>query len=186
MPRADILLDLHERKQRQWNLSGPAGPLSIGGALRFKIGTRLPPWGWDLIELSTYTVSMNFMLFPKALAVLIPGVPHSGFLAAATIQRSWLPGEPFLSGFTIAPQLGWVGMAEGYGLSKARWLLGGLFKSGAYEEPALPVSIVHAAPEGQGEESLPTLYCEVPKPRMAMVRRAGALATGLLFSFAAF
>lgn len=183
---ADILLDLHERKLRQWNLSGPAGPMSIGGALKLKIGTRLPPWGWDLIELSTYSVSMNFMLFPKTLAVLMPGLPHSGFLAAATIQRPWLPGEPFLSGFTIAPQLGWVGMAEGYGLSKARWLLGGLFKTGASAEPALPVSIVHAAAEGQAEEPPATLYCEVPKPRMDMVRRAGGLATGLLFSFAAF
>jgi outer membrane protein assembly factor BamA len=183
---ADILVDLHERKIRRWNLAGPVGPLSIGGPLTLKIGTRLPPWGWRLIELSTYSVSMNFMLYPKAVALLIPGFPHSGFLAAATISRPLLPGEPFLSGFTIAPQLGWEGVLEGYGISKARWLLGALFKSGAPAQPALPVSIVHVAQEGQEEDPVGVLYCEAPKPRLNVVRQVGDLATGVLFSFAPF
>jgi hypothetical protein len=79
--------------------------------------------------------------------------------------------------------LGWVGIAEGYGLSKARWLLGSLFKSGASGEPALPVSIVHAAQGDQDEEPVGTLYCEVPKTRLDLVRRVGGLAVGVGFSF---
>ena len=180
--RADIFLKLQERKGRQWTLSGPVGPMSIGGSLYFKIGARLPPWGWRLVELSTFTISMNFMLIPKSVATLLPGFPNSGFLAAATLQRPLLPGQPILSGFSVAPQLGWQGMLLGYGFSRARWMAGGWFSSPSVT-PALPVAIVHAA-EAEVTDATPagTLYCEPPKPRFAWIRRAGGLATGLMFS----
>jgi hypothetical protein len=183
--RADIFLNLRERKTRFWNLSGPVGPMSIGGSLYFKIGTRLPPWGWRLVELSTYTVSMNFMLIPKSVATLLPGFPSSGFLAAATIQRPLLPGQPIFSGFSIAPQLGWQGMLLGYGFSRARWLVGPWFSSPS-APPALAVAIVHAT-EGGATDATPTgtLYC-APKSRFVWARRAGGLATGLMFSLAPF
>jgi len=184
--RADIFLNLRERKTRFWNLSGPVGPMSIGGSLYFKIGTRLPPWGWRLVELSTYTVSMNFMLIPKSVATLLPGFPSSGFLAAATIQRPLLPGQPIFSGFSIAPQLGWQGMLLGYGFSRARWLVSPWFSSPP-APPALAVAIVHTT-EGGATDATPTgtLYCEAPKPRFTWARRAGGLATGLMFSLAPF
>lgn len=184
--RADIFLNLRERKTRFWNLSGPVGPMSIGGSLYFKIGTRLPPWGWRLIELSTYTVSMNFMLIPKSVATLLPGFPSSGFLAAATLQRPYLPGQPIFSGFSIAPQLGWQGVLLGYGFSRARWLAGGVFAAPS-TTPALAVAIVHATGEGATDATpTGTLYCEAPKSRFAWARRAGGLATGLMFSLAPF
>ncbi|HEY7337176.1 MAG TPA: POTRA domain-containing protein [Bryobacteraceae bacterium] len=183
--RADIFLSLRERKMRSWNLSGPVGPMSIGGPLTFRIGTRLPPWGWRLIELSTFTVSMNFMLLPKSVALLLPAFPHSGFLAAAVIQRPLLPGQPFFSGFSVAPQLGWQGVALGYGFSKARSLAGRFFAGNQSAAPALPVTIVRAM---DGEPDVPkgVLYCEAPKPRFQLARKAGGFATGLFFSLAAF
>ena len=183
---ADIFLKLQERKRRQWTLSGPVGPMSIGGSLYFKIGTRLPPWGWRLIELSTFTVSMNFMLIPKSVATFLPGFPSSGFLAAATLQRPLLPGQPIFSGFSIAPQLGWQGMLLGYGFSRARWMAGGWFSSPSVTPP-LPVAIVHATEEGVIDATpTGTLYCEPPKPRYAWARKAGGLATGLMFSLSPF
>lgn len=183
---ADILIDLHERKMRHWLLSGPVGPMSLAGPLEFAIGSRLPPWGRSILELSTYAISMHFMLFPKPLAELLPGFPNTRFIWMATIDRAPLPGETLLSGFSIAPQLGWQGVAMGYGISKIRGLVGNALGRDRYETPVLPVAIVHAdegAPEdGRGG----MLYCEEPKSKLDMARRIGGTATSLMFAFVPF
>jgi outer membrane protein assembly factor BamA len=183
---ADIMVDLHEKKMRHWLLSGPVGPMSVAGPLEFAIGSRLPPWGRHLIELSTYAVSMHFMLFPKPLAQLLPGFPNSRFIAMATIDRPLLPGETLLSGFSIAPQLGWRGIAGGYVLSKARGFTSALFARDRYEQPVLPVAVVHTAEGGVEDGRGGVLYCELPKPRLDWARRVGGTATSLMFSFVPF
>src|SRR5260370_28437962 len=71
--RADLTIRLRERKSRHWYFSGPVGPLSLGDSLQFAIGSRLPPWGKRVMDLSTFTLSMNLMFFAKPLGSLIPG-----------------------------------------------------------------------------------------------------------------
>jgi hypothetical protein len=178
--RADLTVWVKEKKMRNWNLSGPVGPMSFAGPLEFSIGSRLPAWGRGVLELSTYAVSARLMLFAKPVSELIPFLPHKRFLALLTIQRPILPGQPLLSGFSIAPQLGWQGVLLGYGASQVRGLLGGLSQKERALTPALPVTIV-----ADGKEK-GTMTCEVEKTKLDWTRQIGGAAVNLLFSFVPF
>jgi len=184
--RADLTVHLKEKKMRHWFLSGPVGPMSLAGPLQFAIGTRLPSWGQNLLELSTYTAALNLMLLPKPLGGIIPGLPNRRFLVALTIQRPPLPGQRFLSGFTVAPQFGWQGILTSYGFSQTRGLLGGVFEDKRQYTPALAVTVSHIGPNGPDSSREGTLYCEPPKPRLNWLRITGGTASKLVFSLTPF
>lgn len=174
---ADLTITLKERKRGHWAFSGPVGPMSIAGPLQFAIGSRLPAWGRDVFELSTYTASLSFMAFAQPMARFLPFLPKRQFLVLATLHRPQLPGQRFLSGFSIAPQLGWQGMAAGYGLSQSRDLLGGLLQSEHDLTPPLEVTVARPGrPDGM-------MYCELPKTVLDRFRQAGNFAVNLLFAF---
>ena len=184
--RADLIIQLKDKKSRHWFLSGPVGPLSFAGPLQLSIGSRLPAWGQNLLELSTYSVSMNFMMFAKPLGQLIPGLSYGRFMSAVTIQRPLLPGQRFLSGFVIAPQLGWQGMLAGYALSQARGALGGVFDSDRAYTPPLPVTLSYVNPAGTGHNLEGAISCEPRKTKMDWTLQIGALASRVAFSFVPF
>lgn len=174
---ADIVINLKERKRGHWAFSGPVGPMSIAGPLQFAIGSRLPSWGRNVFELSTYTASLSFMAFAQPMAAIMPFLPKRQFLVLASVHRPQLPGQRWVSGFTIAPQLGWQAMLAGYGLSQTRDLLGGVLESERYLAPPLPVTVARPGrPEG-------TMYCEMPKTALDRFRKAGSIGLNLLFAF---
>ena len=180
--RADIAIRVREQKPRHWYLSGPVGPMSIGGSLQFAIGSRLPPWGQGLLELATYTVSAHLMLLPKPLGSILPGLPNRRFFPLLTIQRPLLPGQRFLSGFTVAPQTGWLGMLTGYGVSETRGFTSGLFENKRSYQSTITVSVTHVAPDGTHEGREGSFYC---KPTVTAKDRAWQVmgtATRLVFS----
>jgi outer membrane protein assembly factor BamA len=170
---ANVTIRLKERKMRQWLLSGPAGPMSAGGPLDLAIGSRLP------LALATCTVSLHFLLLPRALGAMLPFLPDRRFLTALTIERPSLPGQPFVSGFAVTPQFGWQGLAAGYGVSQARSFLSPHFQSRRDLQPALPLTIQHADSEG-------TMYCEMPGTKLDWARRAAGIAFNLAFSLMPF
>ena len=174
--RADVFIRLKEKKTRHWSLSGPVGPMSLEGSLRFAIGSRLPPWGQGLLELSTYTLSLNLMLFPKPIGALVPFLPNRRFIQIVTIDRPLLSGQPLVSGFSIAPRLGWQGMLAGYGASQTRSVLSRLLETGRDLTPGLLVTVSHDGREG-------TLRCEPPRARFDRVRAIAGSAVNVLFSF---
>jgi hypothetical protein len=176
---ANITIQLKEKKIRQWLLSGPVGPMSIGGPLEFAIGSRLPAWGHDILELATYSASVHFMLLPKALGSVLPFLPNKRFLTVFTLQRPSLPGLPFVSGFAIAPQFGWQGLVAGYGMSETRSLLAPLFQSKRDFQPTLPVTV--ELKDGEG-----TMYCEMPKTKLDWARQVAGVTANLAFSFVPF
>jgi outer membrane protein insertion porin family len=184
--RADLVIQLKDKKSRQWFVSGPVGPMSFAGPLHLAVGTRLPAWGQNLLELSTYSVSMNFMVFAKPLGQLIPGLSYGRYMTALTIQRPALPGQRFLSGFVIAPQLGWEGMLVGYGISQTRGALGGLFESERAYIPPLPVTLSHARAEGSAQNLEGAISCEQRKTKMDWTLQIGGLVSKVAFSFAPF
>jgi outer membrane protein insertion porin family len=184
--RADITFQLREKKMRRWSFSGPVGPMSLGGSLQFSIGSRLPPWGRDVLELSTYTASLSLILLPKPLGMILPGLPNRRFFPLWTLQRPSLAGQPFLSGFTIAPQLGWEGILAGYGISKARNLFGGIFEGSRSYTPGLSVGITHLSAGRPGDLHEGTLYCEPPKTKLDWLRQIGGISTNVLFAFSPF
>jgi len=178
--RADVTIFLKERKKRSWALSGPVGPMSTLGPLEFAIGSRLPPWGRGILELSTYTVSAKLMYFAKPIGSLIPFLPNKRFLPLVTIGRPMLPGQPLLSGYEFTPLLGWQGMLLGYGASQMRGFLRPLFDSERNYLPALAVTI-----ERDGNLK-GTMYCGPAKTKLDWVRQISGTLTNLAFSFVPF
>jgi outer membrane protein insertion porin family len=178
--RADLTVWVKEKKMRSWFLSGPVGPMSVAGPLEFAIGSRLPAWGQGILELSTYTLTARLMLFAKPVSNILPFLPHKRFLPLLTIQRPILPGQPFLSGAAISPQLGWRGMLLGYGASQGRGLLGGLSQTERAFTPPLPVTIVVDGKE-RG-----VMNCEVEKTKLDWARQIGGIAANLMFSLVPF
>jgi len=174
--RAHVIIGLKETRNRHWSFSGPVGPMSIGGSLDFAIGSRLPSWGRGLMELSTYTASLNLMLLAKPLGGLIPFLPNRRFIQFVTIERPLLPGERLLSGFAITPQFGWQGMVAGYGMSQTRSFLHGILGTDRARAPALSVTVSHEGREG-------VMSCEAPKPRFDRIRQIAGAGVNVLFSF---
>lgn len=177
--RAHVIIALKEKKSRHWSFSGPVGSMNVGGPLRFDLGSRLPAWGRGIYELSTYTVSINLMLFAKPIGTLIPFLPNKRFIQIFTIDRPLIPGQRWLSGFTIAPQFGWEGIVAGYAVSQLHTLVQGALQTDRALMPALPVTVAHDGHEG-------TLPCEPPRAPFDRVRQASDTAVNLLFSFVPF
>jgi hypothetical protein len=177
--RADVTIWLKEKKAHNWSFSGPVGPMSVAGPLEFSLGSRLPPWGQGLLDLSTYTISLRLMLFAKPIGTLIPFLPDKRFIPLITISRPLLPGQRFLSGATFVPQLGWKGMLMGYGASQVRDLTRGVFQSERSLTPPLPVTVVNGTRGG-------TMSCELPKTALDWTRQAGGMLFNVAFSFLPF
>ncbi|HWQ53450.1 MAG TPA: POTRA domain-containing protein [Bryobacteraceae bacterium] len=181
---ADLTIHVTERKRGHWALSGPVGPLSVAGPLRFSVGSRLPSWGRGIFDLSTYTASISLMAFAQPLAGVLPFLPDRRFMVLGTLGRPLLPGQRLTSGFTIAPQLGWQGMLAGYGVTQSRDLLGGLFESERTFTPPIEVKITRGTGPDAPIEGV--MVCELPATKMDRLRKAGAITTGLLFSMSPF
>ncbi len=180
--QSNVTIRLKEKKFRSWMLSGPVGPMSVAGPLEFALGSRLPPWGRGVLELSTYTVSLQLMVFAKPIGALVPFLPNKRFVPLVTLQRPLLPGSRFLSGFSLAPQLGWQGMLAGYGISQARSFLGGALESDHDYQPELAVTIQHAG----AEQPDGTMYCTWPRTNLDRARQVAGIMSGMAFSFLPF
>ncbi|MGH9721239.1 MAG: hypothetical protein ACRD8O_13570, partial [Bryobacteraceae bacterium] len=173
---ADVRVHLRERRFGSWLISGPAGPTSVGGPLRFALASRLPSWGRGIFELSRYTASFSLLLPPNPLANLIYGSSRT-FLPVFAIERPYSPAEGWKSGFTIAPQLGWRGMVAGYAATQlTERLMPGIAGRGA-STPELPVVV-------EGEKGEAILLCG-SKDKLKWLRIGAGLAFQLGTAFAA-
>ena len=178
---ASITISLTEKKSRHWSFSGPAGPMSVGGPLQFTIGSRLPPWGKALFELSTYTVSMHLMLFAKPMQAILPILPNRRFFPELTIRRPPLPGQSYFSGFILAPQFGWKGTLASYGISHVREYFSRALDGERAYTPDLAVTIRHPGLEGQN-----TMYCQASKTKLDWMRQIGGTAMNVVSAFLPF
>ena len=172
---ADISIQLQETRPGSWWFSGPVGPLDAGGPLRFTAGSRLPSWGRGILELSTYAISANVMLFARPVSTLLPFLPHRRLLQLLAIERPLLPGHPWLSGFTIAPQFGWPSLLAGYGVEHARGWVRSWPDSEDALTPGLAVAITHDGSAGM-------MYCRPPRTKLDRTRQFGSMAAGALLS----
>jgi hypothetical protein len=161
---ADITVRIRERKRGRWNLSGPVGPLSLAGPLQASISSRLPGW-------SSYAFSISIFAFGKSVLPILNAPP--AFLPVLSLGRAFMPGEGWKSGFAIAPQLGWQQNVMGYGVSQLQGRLMPRLSGERNAQPALAVTVTR--PEGEA-----TMYCEVPKPRLAVLRATAGVALHFL------
>ena len=165
---ADLRIRVRESKRGLWNISGPVGPVKLAGPFQGSIARRLPAWGSGIFELSTYYASFSLIGFPASLARFLPITTFHGFAPILSVQRPFIPGDGWRSGFTIAPQLGWQAMLISYGATQIGQRLAPLLLGDSKLTPELQVMVER--PNGDGE-----LLCEPPKPRLAKVRMGAAV-----------
>lgn len=182
--RANLTIWVKEKKMRHWLLSGPVGPMSVAGPLQFIIGSRLPSWGQGIFEMATYSANLNFVLLPKALGNFIPFLPNKRFLTIVTVDRPSLPGQTFLSGFTITPQFRWQGPVASYGISQVRTLVSPLFQSKRDFETGLIVNVERTEVDMPGGGS--AMACPLSKTKLDWVRQISRVALNLAFSVVPF
>ncbi len=175
---ADLTFRLIERQHRAWSISGPVGPLSIAGPLQASISSRLPAWGRGLLELSTYSASFSLVVFAHPLLPIFAVASKGPVFPLVAIQRPFTPGEGWLSGFVLAPQLGWQRTALAYPVTQLQQRLLPRLAGDRALEDELAVT-VHRP---QGELML---ACEPPNPRFMNLRRGAALGLRLLGTLSA-
>jgi len=160
---ADVNVRLTERKLGKWSLSGPVGTTSFAGPLQGAVTARVP---W----IPTFTASISLVAFRRP---IIPGIPVQRFVPVAALERAFIPGNSWLSGIVIVPQLGWPMMAMSYGSAQLKQRLTPLLAGNRGLISELPVTI--ATPTGEK-----TMLCEPPEPRFYLLRRSAAFGLQLL------
>jgi outer membrane protein insertion porin family len=165
---ADLRIDLHEHKGGAWNLSGPVGPASFAGPLEASLRSRLPSWGAGLFELSTWTAAISMYAFAPPLVPIASFATKHPFLPVLALQRPFLPGEGWKSGFYVAPQLGWRALGLSYSLTQVQQRLLPLLAGDRGLVPELPVIV--ETPRGEAQ-----MFCEPPQPRLMPLRTAASL-----------
>jgi len=175
----NLTIPIKEKPRGFWALSGPLAPVGALSPLNFSIGSRLPAWGRGPLELSTYYAIMSFVAWPVALGGLVSPLGWRPLLA---LQRPYMPNERWQSGFFIAPQLGWRGMAAGYGFTHLAELVKSGLGAGALRAPETAIPVSWQSPrrhEAAYTPAVGTLQCEEVKPSLAWLRNAGSLVADL-------
>lgn len=165
--QADITIRVQEQSRGRWALSGPAGPFSLGGPLQALIGTRLPGWGGGALEASTWYLSSSFLTLPRGFTAWRRVQP------VAALGRPYLPGQPWLSGIVLSPQLGWRETAARYGAAQLTQPVRARI-AGAPPDSPLPVFI--SKPSGEPGP----LICEPARSRWRWLRAAAGIALNWL------
>jgi len=170
---ADLVVHVKEHKPGVWRISGPIGPASFAGPLEASISSRLPPWGSGLFELATYTASVSMFAFAHPLLPVSALNPQRPWLPVLALTRPFSPGEGWLSGFSIAPQLGWKSTAMSYFATQSEERLSTLFAGDRGLTAELPVTL-----DDLNGGSM--MICQPPAQRCARLRTAAGMALRLM------
>jgi surface antigen-like variable number repeat protein len=168
--RVDLTISLHEKGWRRWALSGPVAPPSIGGPLVAQLAARLPGWGQGVLEASTWYTTISAFAFYRPILPLKALTAHKSLLPVFALERPYLPGQEWLSGLQVSPQLGPAAMVATYGSAQLRRAVHAALKSDAPEFASLVVPVERVA----SDWSPGALNCE---PSRSHWRRVRTLAT---------
>ncbi len=161
---ANVEIRVAEKKPGRWGLTGPVGPMSIAGPIEASIQSRIPVW-------ATWAISVGIFAFPKPLVPIINPLPR--FMPIFALSRQFTPGQGWLSGFSIAPQLGWQENLLSYGIAQIQGRTMPLLSGERTAQPVLPVVVTR--PEGEA-----TMFCEPPRPRFGLLRAGAGIAIHFL------
>jgi hypothetical protein len=176
---ASVTVSLHQKPRGWWGLSGPVVPVGLVGPFDGSVISRLPSWGHGIFEGSTYFGSFSLLGFLQPVSNIVSLMPQSGILPFWAIQRPLLPGQIWTSGFTIAPLLGWQGMALAYGMSHLHEGFSRLLWHNVNTAPPLAVTVEWFGLNGGPVEAGP-LVCEAPKPSLAKLRKVLSVANDVV------
>jgi outer membrane protein assembly factor BamA len=161
--RADVSIRLTERKRGKWSISGPAGTVKIGGPLDASLSLRVV----------NYTLNLSLVALARP---IVPTVPVKRLIYLAGVQRA---GTGWLSGISLAPQLGWQFAAMTYAAGQLRQRLTPLLAGDHDLIPDLPVRV-----ETPGGEK--ALLCQAPRPRYWTARKLALIGLQFAGSFPLF
>jgi len=176
--RVDLTISLHEKGWRRWALSGPAAPPSIGGPLVAQLAARLPGWGQGVLEASTWYATVSAFAFYRPILPLKALAAHKSFLPVFALERPYLPGQEWLSGFQVSPQLGPAATVASYASAQLRRAVHASLKSDAPELANLVVPIERSA----SDWSPGALNCEPPRSPWRRVRTLATFAADWLLA----
>jgi len=161
---ADVTIPLRKRSWRSWSLSGPIVPGL--GSYQASISSRLPVWSRGVVGASTYLVTLN------VLALAAPSLGVLRILSKAppvVLERPYLPGQEWLSGFAVSPRLSpWTTVAH-YGRTHVGRGLHTLLDDESKQTLAVPV-VGAGRPEGE------FVVCEAEESRWRWLRRGAVYA----------
>jgi hypothetical protein len=171
---ADITIPLRKRGRRWWSLSGPIVPGL--GSYQAAISARLPPWGRGLLDASTYLVTFNVLALahaPIGVLTFMSKAPP----AVVVLERPYVPGQGWLSGFAVSPALSVRTTVEHYG----RVQLGRGVRAVLADQPeddTLAVPMV-----GSGRAAGEFVMCEPAPSRWRWLRRGAVHAIDIALAF---
>jgi hypothetical protein len=182
--RIHLTFAVREKPRGRWLFSGPFGPTNVSGPFHASIGSRLPAWGQGPLELSTYYASFSLFAFlPSPASALVLG-PQASLLPLVSVERPYLPGHGWQSGFMFSPQLGWRETLTRYAFAQARGATRRVLEDDSAGADTLAVPLRwKAKPDDPGSvrgRSSGTLVCEAPARRWAWLRAAGRSAVDWL------
>ena len=157
---ADMTIPLRKRGWRSWSLSGPIVPGL--GSYQASISSRLPVWGRGALDASTYLVTLNVLALARPslgiLSVLSKAPP------VVLLERPYLPGQGWLSGFAVSPQLSpWTTVTH-YGRTHVRRGVHALLDDPSKQTLAVPMV-------GAGRPAGEFFVCESEGSRWRWLRR---------------
>jgi len=177
----DLTLRVKEKPRGRWTLSGPLGPTALGGPLEYSIGARLPAWGRGPLELSTYAASFHLFAFSFPVLEAVSLLPRTRWLPLLALERPYLPGQGWQSGFVVAPQLGWKATPSSYFLTQLRQAAMKALKEENAAQPTLAVPVFRLR-ESSEPASAGFLLCEPARPRWGWLRVAALTAMDVVLA----
>jgi hypothetical protein len=170
----DLTIPIKERPRGRWALSGPLGPLNALGPMQFMISSRLPGVGGGPLELSTYYASFSLLAYASPWTGIFATARSLQWLPLLSLQRPYLPGQEWQSGFLVSPQLGGRGTAAAYALTQGNERLRSLLR---LDEPSqvelnVPVSWRNTARGDALPIASSVLRCEPERSGWARLARA--------------
>jgi hypothetical protein len=187
--QVDLTLMLKEKPRGRWDLSGSVDPLSLLKPVQFSLGSRLPTWASETLELSTFFASLS--LFPMGQPLTPAFLIQSGsrWKPLLALSRPYLPGEEWRSGFVVLPQVGWKGTAYNSAVMQAQRITYALGDDWA-APPRLAVSVWRAGAKSDSGSAQPkfvgSLLCDPPKPHLAWAKSATLAALDLALTIPRF
>ncbi|MDX2154753.1 MAG: POTRA domain-containing protein [Bryobacteraceae bacterium] len=164
----DITFHVKDGPRGRWSFSGPVGTMSVGGPLSGSLMTRLP-------VLSTFNAAVSLMAFANPFAKWMPFSSNRDWYAVGRLERPYLIGQGWKSGFTIMPQAGWQGMAALYGMNQAQGRVMNWLRGDAPEPEPLAVAVERVIDEDTPRVAL-TLLCEPQVSKWKRVRNTAVFA----------
>ena len=171
---ADITIPLRKRGRRWWSLSGPIVPGL--GSYQASISSRLPAWGRGALDASTYLVTFNVLALARSslgLWRILAKEPP----AVVLLERPYLPGQGWLSGFAWSPSLSLRTTAAHYGRTQLGHGVLALLQDQPRDTLAVPIV-------GSGRRAGEFVLCEPARSRWRWLRRGAVHAIDIALAVA--